>query len=54
VPIAGIVFIGDPHEENQRIIPELGRVPSLGRLPHLDPLNAATLSAAFKRAIRLP
>lgn len=54
VPIAGIAFIGDPHAENERIIPQLGQVPSLGRLPHLDPLNAATLAQAFADAIRLP
>ena len=54
VPMAGIVFIGDPHPENERIIPLLGKLPSLGRLPYLDPLNAATLAAAFRDAIRLP
>ncbi|HKY79842.1 MAG TPA: dethiobiotin synthase, partial [Sphingobium sp.] len=32
VPIAGIAFIGDPHAENERIIPQLGKVVSLGRL----------------------
>ncbi|MBU1259434.1 MAG: dethiobiotin synthase, partial [Alphaproteobacteria bacterium] len=26
VPIAGIAFIGEPHEENERIIPQLGNV----------------------------
>lgn len=54
VPIAGIAFIGDPHEENERIIPQLAKVPSLGRLPRLDPLDAASLKAAFARNIRLP
>ncbi len=54
VPLAGIAFIGDPHEENERIIPQLANVPSLGRLPRLDPLNAASLKAAFAGNIRLP
>ena len=54
VPLAGIAFIGDPHEENERIIPQLAKVPSLGRLPRLDPLNAASLKAAFAENIRLP
>ena len=54
VPLAGIAFIGDPHEENERIIPQLAKVPSLGRLPRLDPLDAATLKAAFAENIRLP
>ena len=54
VPLAGIAFIGDPHEENERIIPQLAKVPSLGRLPRLDPLDAASLKAAFVENIRLP
>lgn len=54
VPLAGIAFIGDPHEENERIIPQLAKVPSFGRLPRLDPLNAASLKAAFAENIRLP
>ena len=54
VPLAGIAFIGDPHEENERIIPQLAKVPSLGRLPRLDPLDATSLKAAFAENIRLP
>lgn len=54
VTLAGIAFIGDPHAENERIIPALGGVPSLGRLPHLDPLNAHSLRAAFAANIHLP
>ena len=54
VPIAGLAFIGDPHEENERIIPQLGQVRSLGRLPLLDPLDADTLRQAFTDNIRLP
>ena len=54
VPLAGIAFIGDPHEENERIIPQLAKVPSLGRLPRLDPLDPAILKAAFAENIRLP
>ncbi|PNP97132.1 dethiobiotin synthase [Sphingobium sp. SA916] len=54
IPIAGIVFIGEPHEENERIVPLLGKVPSLGRLPCLDPLDAGQLRTAFAASIRLP
>lgn len=54
IPIVGIAFMGEPHEENERIIPALGKVPCLGRLPHLDPLNAGTLRSAFAESIRLP
>lgn len=53
VPIAGIVFIGEPHAENERIVPLLARVPSLGRLPVLDPLNAQTLAQAMRRNLDL-
>ncbi|MEJ7934223.1 dethiobiotin synthase [Sphingobium sp. AN558] len=53
VPIAGIAFIGDAHDENEAIIPALGRVPSLGRLPLLDPLDGTSLAAAFAANIDL-
>jgi dethiobiotin synthetase len=52
--IAGIAFIGEAHEENERIIPQLAGAPSLGRLPHLNPLDPATLAAAFAAHITLP
>ncbi|MCP1469994.1 dethiobiotin synthetase [Sphingobium sp. OAS761] len=53
VPIAGIAFIGAPHAENERIIPQLAGAASLGRLPLLDPLDSATLATAFATHIRL-
>ncbi|MCI4590596.1 dethiobiotin synthase [Sphingobium sp. BYY-5] len=53
VPIAGIAFIGDPHEENERIIPHIAGVRSLGRLPMLDPLDPASLAQAFAAQIAL-
>ncbi|SEJ03937.1 dethiobiotin synthetase [Sphingobium sp. AP50] len=53
VPIAGIAFIGEAHDENQRIIPQIAGLPSLGRLPHLDPLDADSLKQAFATHIRL-
>ncbi|MES2174176.1 MAG: dethiobiotin synthase [Pseudomonadota bacterium] len=54
VGVAGIAFIGDAHDENERIVPQLAGVPSLGRLPHLVRLDPATLAAAFAAHIRLP
>lgn len=54
VLVVGIAFIGDRHEDNERIIPHLAGLPCLGRLPMLDPLNPATLVAAFDRHIHLP
>ncbi len=44
----GILFVGAPHDENERIIPALGGVASLGRIPLLDPLNAASLADAMR------
>ncbi|PWG02342.1 dethiobiotin synthase [Sphingosinicella humi] len=53
VPVLGLAFIGDPHEENERIIPKLAGVPSLGRLPLLDPLSRDTLRQAMQAHIDL-
>lgn len=53
VPLLGIVFIGDHHEENQRIVPRLANTPSLGRLPLIDPLNKETLAQAIQGNINL-
>lgn len=47
IPIAGVLFVGEAHEENERIIPALSGVPSIGRLPNLDPLDAGSLAAAM-------
>lgn len=48
IPIGGILFSGEAHEENERIIPQLARVPSLGRLPKLDRVDAAGLHLAMQ------
>ncbi len=48
IPLLGIAFTGEPAEAPMRTVAELGRVKVLGRLPHLDPLDAATLRAAFR------
>jgi len=47
IPIGGLIFSGDPHEENQRIIPQLSGVRSLGRLPRLASLDTESLRAAM-------
>jgi dethiobiotin synthetase len=47
IPIAGLLFIGETHAENERVIPVLSGVPNLGRLPLLDPLDARSLAAAM-------
>lgn len=52
VPVLGMAFIGPPAPETQRIIARMGRIRILGRLPLLDPLNAASLHAAFRIAFQ--
>lgn len=49
VEIHGVIFVGDPHEENERIIPIMGKVENLGRLPMLDSLDVTSLRAAFQQ-----
>lgn len=53
IPVAGIAFIGEPHEENERIVPLMGGIPCLGHLPLLDPLTPNALAEAFDTNIRL-
>jgi dethiobiotin synthetase len=47
VDIRGIAFVGDPVEDSEATIAAMGGVKRLGRLPMLDPLEPATLAAAF-------
>ncbi len=53
VPIHGIAFVGEAEEDSEATICRIGRVRRLGRLPLLDPLDHATLSAAFAARISL-
>lgn len=48
VPIAGILFSGEAHEENERIVPVLANVRSFGRLPWLPTPDAARLHLAMQ------
>jgi dethiobiotin synthetase len=48
VPILGVAFIGDPVEDSEAIIADLGQVRRLGRLPLLSRLDADTLARAFR------
>jgi dethiobiotin synthetase len=47
IPLLGIAFVGDEMADTERTIAEMGGVRRLGRLPWLDPLDAASLRAAF-------
>lgn len=54
VPIGGIIFSGEEHAENQRIIPQISGVRSLGRLPLLPSLDPARLNLAMEAHIDIP
>ncbi|MBB5049100.1 dethiobiotin synthetase [Rhodopseudomonas rhenobacensis] len=47
IPICGVAFIGDEVRDSEDIICAIGKVRRLGRLPRLDPLDRASLKAAF-------
>ncbi|SKB25120.1 dethiobiotin synthase [Sphingopyxis flava] len=47
VPIHGIAFIGEPHEDSEAIVAAFSGAKRLGRLPRLDLLTSETLGAAF-------
>lgn len=47
VSVLGVAFVGDAHDESERIICSLSGTRRLGRLPRLDPLTPASLRAAF-------
>ena len=53
VAIRGVAFVGDGHEDSEATIAAMGGVARLGRLPLLDPLNPATLAAAFAAGFRI-
>jgi dethiobiotin synthetase len=52
--IAGIVFVGDAHDDNEATISQLTGVPRFGRLPLLATLNADTLAHAIASNLDLP
>jgi dethiobiotin synthetase len=49
VPVAGVAFVGERHDENARVIAEFSGVRVLGRLPPLDPLTPEALADAFAK-----
>jgi dethiobiotin synthase len=46
LPIAGVVMVGEPNQDNREAIEHYGRVTVVGELPQLDALSADTLAAA--------
>ena len=53
VAIAGLLFVGDAHPDNEAVIPDIAGVHSFGRLPHLEVLNATNLAQAMHDHIDL-
>ncbi|MBT2189239.1 dethiobiotin synthase [Sphingobium nicotianae] len=53
MPIAGILFVGDAHDDNETVVPALGTVRSFGRLPLLDALDAGRLADAMRAHVDL-
>lgn len=53
VRIAGLLFVGGAHVDNEASVPVLARVRSFGRLPVVDPLDAAGLGAAVAAHVDL-
>ena len=49
IPVLGLILNGPLHADNPRTLEDLGGVPVLAELPPLDPLCAATLSAAWQK-----
>lgn len=49
IPLVGVAFIGDTHEESEGIICEMGKVKRLGRLPVIEPLTAGRLAGVFTK-----
>ena len=45
IPIAGVILVGEPNQDNADSIEEYGGVDVVGQLPPLAPLDAASLAA---------
>jgi dethiobiotin synthetase len=48
LPIAGVVMVGEPNEDNRIAIETRGSVAVVGELPMLDPLTPVSLRAAAR------
>ncbi len=47
VPLKGVVFLGEPHPENEGAVRRFSGAPILGRIPRLPRIDAAALRAVF-------
>ncbi|BAK68190.1 dethiobiotin synthetase [Sphingobium sp. SYK-6] len=53
IAIAGLLFVGAPHADNEATLPRLGAVRSFGRLPQIEPLDAPQLAEAMRAHVDL-
>ena len=53
IPVAGLLFVGDAHPDNEAVIPAIACVRSFGRLPDLEQLDATNLAHAMHDHIDL-
>ena len=49
IPLHGVAFIGEPNDESEKIICEIGKVKRLGRLPVIEPLTPGRLAGVFAK-----
>ncbi len=49
VPLKGVVFLGEPHPENEGAVRRFSGAPILGRIPQLPRIDAAALRAVYAR-----
>ncbi|MBO9575645.1 MAG: dethiobiotin synthase [Sphingobium sp.] len=49
IPVAGIVFVGDEHVDNESVIPDMTGVSNLGRVPMIEILDFLSLERALAR-----
>ena len=53
IEVLGMAFVGEPNEDSEATICQMGKILRLGRLPRLDPLTPEALCAAFAANFRL-
>jgi dethiobiotin synthetase len=53
IPLAGVVFVGEGHEDNEAVVTAFADVRSFGRLPVIDALDAERLGDAMRAHIDL-
>lgn len=53
LPLAGVIFSGQPHPDNQRDIARFGKVPILGVVPRLEKVEPSCFKELFSQWVQL-